>query len=199
MSNFLNKLEVYFQKEFTEKSGRIFLFSLLFLFLVPFDISFLSAFFVFLFLTNMLGYDIRNKKFSLLISLPFSYREIFFSSFILSILLIAIPGTIGSAFINFGNAYGFLALLEVFQALIFATAYFAIIIISVTLGGDTFGIPFLVLILDFILGGFGSSIMVNPYYLISPYHQGNILASFVFSVILLIISLYLLEKRGVQK
>ncbi|MGY4686887.1 hypothetical protein [Petrotoga sp. DB-2] len=35
MVNFLNKLEVYFQKEFTEKSGRIFIFSLIFLGSLP--------------------------------------------------------------------------------------------------------------------------------------------------------------------
>src|SRR5690554_4681237 len=99
MDNFLNKLEVFIQKEFTEKSGRIFLFSLFFLFVIPLNISFLSLFFVFLFLTNMLGSDIKNKKFSLIISLPYSYAEVFFSSYIFSLLLVLIPGTIGAAFV----------------------------------------------------------------------------------------------------
>ena len=108
MNNFLNKLEVFIQKEFTEKSGRIFLFSLIFLFVIPLNISFLTWFFVFLFLTNMLGSDIKNKKFSLIISLPYSYAEVFFSSYIFSLLMILIPGTIGVAFINFSAVTAFL-------------------------------------------------------------------------------------------
>jgi len=199
MDNFMNKLEVYFQKEFTEKSGRIFIFSLIFLFFITFEIPFFTLFFVFLFLTNMIGHDLRNGKFSLIISLPYSYREVFFSSYILSLLLIVIPCSIGLAFFNFGNLYPSIPLLKILGVLIFATAYFAIIIISVTLGGDTFGIPFLILIADWILGEIGSSSSVNPYKYISPSHQGNVWASLIFSVFLLLLSLYLFEKRGVQK
>ncbi|PNR94862.1 hypothetical protein [Petrotoga sp. 9PWA.NaAc.5.4] len=199
MDNFLNKMEVFFHKEFTEKSGRIFLFALIFLFVIPFNVSFLSFFFIFLFLTNMLGHDLRNKKFSLIISLPFSYKEIFFSSFILSILLIAIPGSIGLAFVNFSEFLGYSAFLRIISVIIFAMAYFAIIIISVILGGDSFGMPFLIFLADWIIGGLGSNYVVNPYKLISPYHQGNLWASLVFSVFLLFLSLYLFEKRGVQK
>ncbi|WP_041534038.1 ABC-2 transporter permease [Petrotoga mobilis] len=199
MVNFLNKLEVYFQKEFTEKSGRIFIFSLIFLFFITFDIPFLTLFFIFLFLTNMIGHDLRNGKFSLIISLPYSYREVFFSSYVLSLLLIVIPSSIGLAFFNFGSLYLSMALLKILSVIILATAYFAIIIISVTLGGDTFGIPFLILIVDGILGAIGSSYAVNPYKYISPSHQGNVWASLIFSVFLLLLSLYLFEKRGVQK
>ncbi len=196
MNNFLNKLEVFIQKEFTEKSGRIFLFSLIFLFVIPLHISFLTCFFVFLFLTNMLGSDIKNKKFSLIISLPYSYAEVFFSSYIFSLLMILIPGTIGVAFINFSAVTAFLNIL---RALIFATAYYGVILISVTLGGDNFGIPFLILLADLILGSFGSGYNVNPYRLISPYYQGNIWGSLIFSLVILSLSLYLFEKRGVNK
>jgi len=196
MDNFLNKLEVFIQKEFTEKSGRIFLFSLFFLFVIPLNISFLSLFFVFLFLTNMLGSDIKYKKFSLIISLPYSYAEVFFSSYIFSLLLVLIPGTIGAAFVNVSIATAFLNILH---ALIFATAYFGVILISVTLGGDNFGIPFLILLADIILGGLGSSYNVNPYKFISPYYQGNMWGSMIFSLVVLFLSLYLFEKRGVNK
>jgi hypothetical protein len=147
----------------------------------------------------MIGHDLRNGKFSLIISLPYSYREVFFSSYVLSLLLIVIPSSIGLAFFNFGSLYLSIALLKILSVIIFATAYFAIIIISVTLGGDTFGIPFLILIADGILGGIGSSYAVNPYKYISPSYQGNVWASLIFSVFLLLISLYLFEKRGVQK
>lgn len=196
MDNFLNKLEVFIQKEFTEKSGRIFLFSLIFLFVIPLNVTFLSLFFVFLFLTNMLGSDIKNKKFSLIISLPYSYAEVFFSSYIFSLLLVLIPGTIGAAFVNVGIATAFLNIL---RSLIFATAYFGVILISVTLGGDNFGIPFLILLADIVLGGLGSRYNANPYKFISPYYQGNIWGSMIFSLVLLFLALYLFEKRGVNK
>jgi hypothetical protein len=83
------------------------------------------------------------------------------------------------------------------NSIIFATAYYSIAMIFVTSGMDNFGMPFLVLIGDWILSSIGS--YRNFYWYISPVSQGNIFAAATFAFVLFATALYLFVKKGATK
>ncbi|MDN5343400.1 MAG: hypothetical protein PWP28_2280 [Oceanotoga sp.] len=194
MTDFLKKTEAYFMKEFTEKAGRIAIFSL---FLMIPEI-YTKMIFSFIFITFMLASDIHNGKFSTLIALPFSYRDIFLNSYLFLIFITTITTFAGVAFYQIPN---FMIWSLFIKQLIFITFYYSVSILSVTFGMDNFGIPLLVLAIDFfvgIIGGFDIPNM-NPYKLFSPIFQKSLLLSGIFSIILFISAFIFFCRKGVQK
>ncbi|PWJ95492.1 hypothetical protein C7380_105122 [Oceanotoga teriensis] len=194
MTDFLKKTEAYFMKEFTEKAGRIAIFSL---FLMIPEI-YTKMIFSFIFITFMLASDIHNGKFSTLIALPFSYRDIFLNSYLFLIFITTITTFAGIAFYQVPN---FMIWSLFIKQLIFITFYYSVSILSVTFGMDNFGIPLLVLAIDFfvgIIGGFDIPNM-NPYKLFSPIFQKSLLLSGIFSIILFISAFIFFCRKGVQK
>ncbi|MEA2066909.1 MAG: hypothetical protein U9O65_07470 [Thermotogota bacterium] len=89
-------------------------------------------------------------------------------------------------------------------SVIFATAYYAIAVLSVTAGLDNFGIPLLIFLVDLIAGGEGNRLVSggfnvrwsNPYYYISSIHQGNVFIVSAVAAGLLIVSYIVLLKKG---
>jgi hypothetical protein len=139
MVEMIKKTEAYFMKEFAEKAGKIAILSL-FILIPNFGGS---MFFIFLFATGLLASDIHNKRFSTLITLPYSYKEIFFMSYFFMISLITLLTTVSVGLYGFSSyeitlAYAAITLLK---SLIFATAYFSISMICVSFGLDNFITP----------------------------------------------------------
>jgi len=191
----INKIEAYFMKEMSEKAGRLAIFSL-FLLIPNFGAR---IFFMFLLVVNMLPWDIRRKRFSSLMALPYSYNQLFWISFLVMTAINAATFLIGGAL-----GAGLFAIsptvlgIHLAGSLVFSTAYYAISMICVTMGLDNFGIPFLILIADLIFGGIGYK-WSNPYFYISPVHQGNTVYAACLAVGLLALAAYLFNKRGVSK
>lgn len=196
----LEKVEAYFMKEFSEKAGRLAIFSL-FLLIPDYRVR---LFFIFLLITSLLPSDMQNKKMSNLLALPFSYSNLFWYSYIFLIAVISVTEFIGAGL--FGVKIELMSL-YLLGSVIFATAYYAIAVLSVTAGLDNFGIPLLIFLVDLIAGGVGNRLASggfnvrwsNPYYYISPVHQGNVFIVSVLAAGLLIISYVVLLKKGVQK
>ncbi len=180
------KIEAYFMKEFSEKAGRIAVFSLGLL--IPFYP--VRMIFLFLLATSLLPSDIQHKRLGSLLALPYS-RHIALSV-VTQVIGMAL---FGASLISSMNIYW---LSMVIGSISFSTAYFAVSMISVTAGLDNFGIPFLVLIADLIAGGVGNRFS-NPYFYASPAHQGNVWISGAVSLAVLLVANYLFVKKGVQK
>lgn len=193
MNNFMSKIESYYTKEFTEKAGRL---GILFLFLCVPDFQF-KVFFIFLLASFFLTADLKNRKYSAMLSLPFSRTELFFSAFIFNLSIIVISQLSGSVLFGLSGKDVYITLLR--SAIMFC-AYFGISIISVVNGHDNFGFPLIFFIIDLVAGGiFDHARFINPYRYISPIYQGNILISGIFSVVILVFSYYVFSKRGVSR
>ncbi|MEA2066910.1 MAG: hypothetical protein U9O65_07475 [Thermotogota bacterium] len=82
----LEKVEAYFMKEFSEKAGRLAIFSL-FLLIPDYRVR---LFFIFLLITSFLPSDTQNKKMSNLLALPFSYSSLFWYSYIFLIAVVSV-------------------------------------------------------------------------------------------------------------
>ncbi|MGC9383817.1 MAG: hypothetical protein ACP5D6_04355 [Kosmotogaceae bacterium] len=196
----LEKVEAYFMKEFSEKAGRLAIFSL-FLLIPDYRVR---LFFIFLLITSLLPSDMQNKKMSNLLVLPFSYSNLFWYSYIFLIAVVSVTEFIGAGLFGVNIELMSLYLLG---SVIFATAYYAIAVLSVTAGLDNFGIPLLIFMVDLIAGGVGNRLVSggfnvrwsNPYYYISPIHQGNVFIVSAVAAGLLIVSYIMLLKKGVQK
>lgn len=191
MSQTIKKLEAFFMKEFTEKAGRIAIFSLLFM-IPEFEVK---IFFLFLFVVFGLASDIHNKRFSTLISLPFSYKDIYLMSYTFIVTVVTLTSLAGSAIFSVSVEYGLINLLS---SLIFVTAYYGVSILSVSFGMDHFGIPFLVLIVDLIVSNIGNRYS-NPFHAFSPTTQGITWLSALVAVLIFATGLYVFDKKGVQK
>ncbi|PIJ60979.1 hypothetical protein [Mesotoga sp. H07.pep.5.3] len=190
------KIEAYFMKEFSEKAGRIAVFSLGLL--IPFYQ--VRMIFLFLLAMSLLPSDIQHKRLGSLLALPYSRQELFWISYLFLIAMSVVTQVIGMALfgaqlISSMNVYW---LSMVIGSISFSTAYYAVSMISVTAGLDNFGIPFLVLIADLIAGGVGNRFS-NPYFYASPAHQGNVWISGAVSLVVLLVANYLFVKKGVQK
>lgn len=196
----LEKIEAYFMKEFSEKAGRLSIFSL-FLLIPDYRVR---MFFVFLLITSLLPSDVQNKKMTNLLALPFSCSNLFWFSYIFLIAIVSVTEFIGAGLFGVGTEMMSVYLLG---SIVFATAYYAIAVLSVTAGLDNFGIPFLIFLVDLIAGGIGNRLAAegfnfrwtNPYYYISPVHQGNIYLASAVAAGLLILSYVVLIRKGVQK
>ena len=194
----LEKVEAYFMKEFSEKAGRLAIFSL-FLLIPDYKVR---LFFIFLLITSLLPSDMQNKKMSNLLALPFSYSNLFWYSYIFLIAIVSVTEFIGAGLFGVNIELMSLYLLG---SIIFATAYYAIAVLSVTAGLDNFGIPLLIFLVDLIAGGVGNRLggfnvrWSNPYYYISPIHQGNVFIVSAVAAGLLIVSYVMFLKKGVQK
>ncbi len=187
----LNKFEGYLLKEFSEKAGRLAVFSLgLFIPIYP-----VRMIFIFLMIISLLPLDIHNKKMTALTALPFTRKDLFFNSYFLLIILTTVTEIISAAWfnINYFSTGIFLA-----GSLIFATAYYSIAIICTSFGLDNFGIPFLIFLADLIIGGIGN-MNINPFSYISPIHQKNIFIAAGTALVLMIIAFYVFVKKGVKK
>lgn len=191
MNQTIKKFEVFFMKEFTEKAGRISIFSLLFM-IPEFEVK---IFFLFLFVVFGLASDVHNKRFSTLISLPFSYKELYLMSYIFIVTVVTLTSLASTVIFSSSVEYGLINLLS---SLIFVTAYYGVSILSVSFGMDNFGIPFLVLIVDSIVSNMGR-IDINPFNDFSPITQGIQWLAAIFAVIIFVLALYVFDKKGVQK
>jgi len=190
------KIEAYFMKEFSEKAGRIAVFSLGLL--IPFYQ--VRMIFLFLLAISLLPSDIQHKRLGSLLALPYSRQELFWISYLFLIAMSVVTQVIGMALfgaslISSMNVYW---LSMVIGSISFSSAYYAVSMISVTAGLDNVGIPFLVLIADLIAGGVGNRFS-NPYFYASPAHQGNVWISGAVSLVVLLVANYLFVKKGVQK
>ena len=182
----------YLRKEFVEKFQNLFIFFVIMLFpgLGP---KILGTFFIIVF---SMGSDIRSKKLDMMTFLPFSKEMIYWYEFIFVLLLVVLSFFIGLPFVNGTLLEAFSDLLG---AIIFAAAYYGLIIIVSMLGMDPIGGAFLILILDSIFSSFGTTQLsesFNPYKLISPIAQENQLAALIFAVICLYIGSVMFSKRG---
>ncbi|HOO32592.1 MAG TPA: hypothetical protein PK466_01655 [Thermotogota bacterium] len=186
------RIEAFFAKEFSEKAGRLFVFSI-FLFVPNFQFKML---FLFLLATSMLAWDIQQKRTVNLMILPFSLSQVFLLSWGFMISLITITHFIGAA-IPVGLLTTGYFVQSWLNSLIFATSYFSIAMIFVISGLDNLGMPFLVLIGDWILSSIGG--FRNFYWYISPVSQGNVLASATFAFVLFALALYMFVKKGATK
>jgi len=179
----LTALNAYLRKEFVEKFRTLFIFFVIMLFpgLGP---KILGTFFIIVF---SMGSDIRSKKLDMMTFLPFSKEMIYWYEFIFVLLLVVLSFFIGLPFVNGTLLEAFSDLLG---AIIFAAAYYGLVMIVSMLGMDPIGGAFLILILDSIFSSFGTTQLsesFNPYKLISPIAQENQLAALIFAVICLYI------------
>lgn len=188
----IQKIEAYFMKELSEKAGRLAILSLL-LFVPYYQFR---MFFLFLLVVSSLPWDIQRRKMSSIAALPFSYGEIMMISYGFVVAIAMVTGLIGGAF--FGMNWSGLGL-NLLGTLTFVTAYYSIAMLSVISGLDNFGIPLLVFILDLIIGGVGNPWRNNPYFFVSPVHQGNAFLALGVALILFAIAYVLFVRKGVQK
>ena len=161
----LKKIEAYFMKEMSEKAGRIAVFSLGLL--IP-NYGF-RMLFLFLLVTTVLPADIHNKRISNLLALPYSHGELFWISLLFLVGITTSTEFLGAALFGRGFIY---TGINLWRSLNFIGFYYAVSMLSVIAGLDNFGIPFLIFILDIIMGGLGST-YENPYFYISPVYQGK--------------------------
>lgn len=187
----LKKMDVYLEKELTEKTGRIAI--LMLILLLP---SFFVKEFAILFLSSsLLIYDIRHQNAELLYSLPFSKKELFNFNLIFLCLAVFITSAFGE--ILLGNTI--IEKLDfILRSLILIFSIFGIQIILSEFNVDAVVFSFIAVIFDAILGNFGTpdinSSNFNPYSLISFSKQGNLAMSLVFSILICFIS-YLVYTR----
>ncbi|MEN6516500.1 MAG: hypothetical protein ABFC87_08850 [Fervidobacterium sp.] len=191
----LTALNAYLRKEFVEKFRTLFIFFVIMLFpgLGP---KILGTFFIIVF---SMGSDIRSKKLDMMTFLPFSKEMIYWYEFIFVLLFVVLSFFIGLPFVNGTLLEAFSDLLG---AIIFAAAYYGLVMIVSMLGMDPIGGAFLILILDSIFSSFGTTQLsesFNPYKLISPIAQENQLAALIFAVICLYIGSVMFSKRGGEK
>ncbi len=188
----LNEFEAYLLKEFREKSSVLVILSIFLL--IPQYWS--RMVFLFLLTTVFLPSDVHRGKVRLLTSLPFSKEELFWFSYTLLLVLMAITQFIGGAI--FGMNF-FQIFRDLCQDAVFSTAYFSVAMLSVSFGFGNVGIPFLVFVADILFGSLGSGRYVeftNVYAYLSPTYQQSGIASAIFSFGLLSISYVYFVKRG---
>ncbi|HPE68933.1 MAG TPA: hypothetical protein P5560_06025 [Thermotogota bacterium] len=189
----LAKMEAFFMKEFVEKAGKLAIFSLLLL--IP---SFpVRMFFLLLLVSSMLPWDVQHKRMSLLTSIPFSSGELFWVSYLFLLTIALTTQLIGSAIFLWDISLGWVGI-NLLGTLIFSTAYFGISMLCVIVGLDNFGMPFLIWIGDIIIGGIGSRFS-NPWFFLSPSHQGNVLMSGAVAATLLALAFWAFQTKGVKK
>lgn len=185
----------FLRKEFVEKFRTLFIFFVIMLF-PGIGTKILGTFFIIVF---SMGSDIRSKKLDMMTFLPFSKEMIYWYEFIFVLLLVVLSFFIGLPFVNGTLLEAFSDLLG---AIIFAAAYYGLVMIVSMLGMDPIGGAFLILILDSIFSSFGTTQLsesFNPYKLISPIAQENQLAALIFAVICLYIGSVMFSKRGGEK
>ncbi|HCI29814.1 MAG TPA: hypothetical protein PK404_04930 [Fervidobacterium sp.] len=185
----------YIRKQFVEKFRTLLVFFIIMLFPYVWA-KMLGTFFIIVF---SMGSDIRSKKLDMMTFLPFSKGMIYWYEFIFVSLFIVLSFFIGLPFYNgtLLEAFG-----DLLAAIIFAAAYFGLIVIVSMLGMDPIGGAFIILILDLVFSSFGSMQLgesFNPYKFISPIVQGNQLAALVFAVFCLYMGSVLFSKRGGEK
>ncbi|RKX54863.1 MAG: hypothetical protein DRP30_01130 [Thermotoga sp.] len=189
MRMLMNKIEAYFLKEFREKSLVIvILFTMMFL--IP--ANWFRFFFMLLIISSLLPRDVHHGRVHLLSSLPFSRSDLFWISYILATLIGISTSLVTSTiwFLNSGD--------RIVSMLIFSSAYFGICMLSVSFGLDHFVIPLFVFFGGGFMGSLGTS-TTNPYSLVSPVYQGSKLGSLVFSLLILIVSWIIFERKGAPK
>ncbi|MEG6566922.1 hypothetical protein V6B95_08105 [Thermoanaerobacterium saccharolyticum] len=187
----LKKMDIYFEKELTEKTGRIAILMLVLLipslFVKEFAILFLSS--------SLLIHDIRHQNAELLYSLPFSKKELFHFNLIFLCFVVFATSAFGEIFL--GDTI--IEKLEfILRSLTLLFSIFGIQMILSEFNIDAVVFSFIVVIFDAILGNFGTpdinSSNFNPYSLISFTKQGNLAMSLIFSILICFIS-YLIYTR----
>ncbi|MEJ5229486.1 MAG: hypothetical protein WHT65_05750 [Pseudothermotoga sp.] len=190
----MKKFDVYVRKQLLEKYPSMLFFIVVMLY-PNFGVKAFAAFFILLF---SLASDIRQKRLDLMTFLPFTKGEIFWMEYAFLSTIVLTTFFIGLPFTE-ATVQSWTILL---RTMIFLSTYFGVVISAVSVGFDPFGAAFLFLLADLVLGGLGSSKVgstFNPYKLISPIYQGNLLASSVLSLILLYTAYRLFVQRGGER
>ncbi|MGQ9855204.1 MAG: hypothetical protein ACUVQF_00475 [Fervidobacterium sp.] len=197
MSKILNnyyflQFDEYLHKQLKEKFGTLLIFFVLMLYPGSGNKTF-GAFFIIIF--SILS-DIKNKRLDLLTFLPYSRKNIFWFEFAFTSLLILLSFFIGLPFYKSFQSF----LVDIATAMIFYSAYYGLsIALTCGLKIDPYGSIFLVLLVDAVLSSLGKEgvkHLYNPYRLISPLRQENMLLSFVFAVICVYLGYIAFSKKG---
>ena len=166
-------------REFKSKSG--FLSAVMLLYLIP---SFTLRTVVGLVLVvSSLHRDVRSGELDTFLSLPYTRSDLYITALISTFIFTLFPVLLSSAVFLKG---------DVVRISIFVLGYFGVVSILLSLGVESVLIPFLILFLDFLLGGWKG---VNFYSMISPVHQRSSIWAFVFSVFLCVLGWFLFSKR----
>ncbi|HOJ87467.1 MAG TPA: hypothetical protein PLP64_00310 [Pseudothermotoga sp.] len=190
----MKNFDVYVKKQLLEKYPSMVFFLVVMLF-PHFGAKAFGLFFIMLF---SLASDVRQKRLDLMTFLPLNRRQIFWMEYLFLCLLLSTTFFVGLPFAE-RSIYAWLVLVRSF---IFFSSYFGVIISAVSIGFDPYGAAFLFLLVDLVLGGIGSSQLgptFNPYKLISPVYQANLLASLVFALILIYMAYRLFTQRGGER
>jgi len=189
----LTRMDAYIQKELKEKNAKIIAFSIC-LMLPGFAVK---AFAIFMLVAFLLPADIKGKKSDALYFLPFSRKELFIYTLLFALTLVTAINIIYLSVININYIDKLLYLVKIIN---FTLAIFGIVMLSVSFNLDNIGMPILFLIIDIIIGGLGTTSYLNsnfnPYRLISPIYQKNILLSFIFALALCSLAFYVFLKKG---
>lgn len=189
----LNKMEVYLQKELRERPSKIIIFSL-FLLIPSLAIKTIC---IFVLSTAMLGHDIKNQRDQLFYFLPFSRKELFWYNFIFLLLLVITTSMISYAALPISYTKALISVLKTISLLL---SVYGLAIFFSGIGLDSFGWTLIVIILDAVIGGFGSNNIhasdFNPYSAISFTHQHNVFLSLIFSMVLCALGYFAYLKRG---
>ncbi|MGJ8454789.1 hypothetical protein ACSFC1_05725 [Pseudothermotoga sp. U03pept] len=190
----MKKFDVYLRKQLLEKYPSMLFFMVVMLY-PNFGVKAFGSFFILLF---SLASDIRQKRLDLMTFLPFTKSEIFWMEYAFLSTIVLTTFFIGLPFAE-STLYSWMILL---RTMIFLSAYFGVVISAVSVGFDPFGAAFLFLLADLVLGGLGSSKIgptFNPYKLISPIYQRNLLASLAMALVLLYVAYRLFAQRGGER
>lgn len=190
----MKNFDVYVRKQFLEKYSSMVFFIVVMLF-PTFGTKAFGIFFITLF---SLASDIRQRRLDLMTFLPLTRKQLFWMEYLFLSSLITVTFFVGLPFADL-SLDPWLMLLKSF---VFFSSYFGVIISFVSMGFDPYGVAFLFFLVDLVLGGIGSSrlgLTFNPYKLISPIYQANILSSMIFAVVLVYTAYKLFTERGVER
>lgn len=190
----MKNFDVYVRKQLLEKYSSMVFFLVIMLF-PGFGTKAFGVFFIMLF---SLASDIRQKRLDLMNFLPLTKKQLFWMEYLFLLSLILVTFFVGLPFADFSiNSW-----LVLIKASIFLSSYYGVVIAAVSAGFDPYGAAFLFLLVDLVLGSIGSSRFeptFNPYKLISPVYQANILASLAFALILIYAAYKLFIQRGGER
>ncbi len=190
----MKNFDVYVRKQLLEKYSSMVFFLVVMLF-PTFGTKAFGVFFITLF---SLASDIRHRRLDLMTFLPLTRRQLFWMEYLFLLSLISVTFFVGLPFAD-RSIDSWLMLLK---SVVFLSCYFGVVISSVSVGFDPYGAAFLFLLIDLVLGGIGSSRLgptFNPYKLVSPIYQANILASFIFAAVLVYVAYKFFTKRGGER
>ncbi|WP_077177265.1 hypothetical protein [Carboxydothermus pertinax] len=188
MPEFINKMENFIKIQLKEKMGRLFIFLVL-LFAPGFSVKAIAIFFI---SASMLPADIKNRRDEAFYFLPFSRKELYLYNLGFLLLLVLASSIITQAL--WPTTIAEKGMFSI-KSINFTLAMFGVVMLCVSQGLDNIGWPFIIVLLDALLGSIGRA-SINPYSWISFTNQGNILFAFVFAAIICFAGYWIYLKNG---